>query len=126
MNSGQNSHYYAFIHTFSINLLTCVYRTPTVRQILLGVGMREGCSTAPATVHGLVGQTDPLTGSQSVGTQRRKELSLGGPQRPGSGWESISEEGTFKLGLEGKNMNKFLQESFLRGFSQMIGNAYEK
>ena len=64
------------------------------------LGCKEGCSTVPAIVSGLVGQIGP----QSVGAQGRRELSQGGPPGVGSGWESFSEEVTSKLGLEEKKI----------------------
>lgn len=51
-------------------------------------------------------------------SQGRKEINLGGPHRPQSGCEGFLEEVSFKFGLEGRNVNKFLQISFLRSFAK--------
>ena len=63
------------------------------------LGCKEGCSTVPVIVSGLVGQIDRPSVCGSTG---EKGIEPGWPPGFGWGWEGFSEEVTSKLGLEGK------------------------
>lgn len=100
------------VHSFSINLLTCIYWTLTVCQVILDTGIHGRLQNSFCYVHGPVGWTDKLASSQSVGEHRRKALSLGGPVGPVSRQKDFSEEVIFKSGFGGKTTVSFFKNLF--------------